>query len=125
MNNPKSPQNPPPPPEKKTIVEEGTELRGSITATCPIVVQGSVQGEIAGPSVEIRAGGRVTGKMTTGTLSSSGHIAGEVDVEVARLAGEVAPKTVIRATTLDVRLTHPTAKIELRFGTGGNGRPLS
>jgi cytoskeletal protein CcmA (bactofilin family) len=120
MNNPKSATA-----EKKTIVEEGTDLRGSINASCPVVVQGTVQGEVTGPSVEISATGQVSGKTTTGTLTSNGRVAGEVDVDVARLAGEVAPKTVIRASTLDVKLTHPTGKIELRFGPSGGGRSLS
>ena len=116
MNNPKSPS---PTAEKKTIVEEGTELRGSINATCPVVVQGSVHGEVSSPSVEISTTGRIAGKTTTGTLTSNGHVAGEIDVDHARLAGTVAPKTVIRASTLDVKLAHPTGKIELRFGPGG------
>jgi cytoskeletal protein CcmA (bactofilin family) len=122
MNNPKSATL-----EKKTIVEEGTELRGSINASCPVVVQGTVQGEVTGPSVEISATGRVSGQTTSGTLNSNGHVAGEVDVDVARLAGEVAPTTVVRASSLDLKLTHPTGKFELRFvtPTPGKGRSFS
>lgn len=122
MNNPKPPA---PAAEKKTIVEEGTELRGSMTATCPIVVQGSVEGEVTGPSIEVSATGKIAGKTTTGTLSSKGRIAGEIDVDVAQLSGTVAPKTVVKAATLDLKLSHPTGKFELRFGPGGGGRPLS
>jgi cytoskeletal protein CcmA (bactofilin family) len=120
MNNPKSPTL-----EKKTVIEEGTELRGSIVATCPIVVQGTVEGEVTGPSVEISATGRVAGQTKTDTLSSNGHVAGQVDVDVARLSGEVAPKTVIRASTLNMKLTHPSGKIELRFEPSGKGWSVS
>jgi hypothetical protein len=74
---------------------------------------------VAAPSVEIGATGRVAGHMKTGALTSSGHIAGEVDVDVARLSGEVASNTIVRASTLDVKLSHPSGKIELRFGSGG------
>jgi cytoskeletal protein CcmA (bactofilin family) len=118
MNNPK---NPPPVPEKRTIVEEGTELKGSITSTCPIVVQGSIDGEVAGPSVEVSATGTIAGKITTGTLNSKGRIAGELDVDVAQLSGTVANKTVVRAATLDLKISNPNGKVELKFTTGRGG----
>src|SRR5262245_20200099 len=91
--------------EKKTIVQDGTDLKGSITSSCPIVVQGSIEGEVAGPSIEVSATGRIAGKTTTGTLSSSGRVAGEIDVDVALLSGTVAHQTVVRATSLDLKLS--------------------
>jgi cytoskeletal protein CcmA (bactofilin family) len=118
MNNPK---NPSPTTEKRTIVEEGTDLKGSISSTCPIVVQGSIDGEVAGPSVEVSATGRIAGKITTGILNSKGRIAGELDVDVAQLSGTVANKTVVRAATLDLKITNPNGKVELKFTTGRGG----
>src|SRR5438105_10798298 len=35
--------------EKKTLVEEGTELKGSISSKCPIVVRGKIDGEVQAP----------------------------------------------------------------------------
>src|SRR5690349_10484054 len=117
MNNPKSP---PPVPtasatlEKKTIVEEGTALKGSITSTCAVLVQGTIAGEVTGPSIEVSATGSVEGKITTSNLTSRGKVAGELDVESARLSGTVAPKSIVRASKLDVKLAATDGKIELR-----------
>src|SRR5262249_42784513 len=80
MNNPKTPAASSTTPEKRTIVEEGTALKGSITSTCPILVQGSIEGEVVGPSLDGSATGNVSGKVTTGTLNCKGRIAGELDV---------------------------------------------
>jgi len=118
MNNPKNPSGTA---EKRTIVEEGTELKGSITSTCPIVVQGSIDGEVSGPSVEVSATGTIAGRIKTGTLTSKGRIAGELDVDVAQLSGTVANKTVVRAGTLDLKITNPNGKVELKFTTGRGG----
>ena len=30
--------------EKRTLVEEGTELKGSLTSTCPVLVRGRMTG---------------------------------------------------------------------------------
>jgi cytoskeletal protein CcmA (bactofilin family) len=124
MNNPKNP--PPPAPsatlEKKTIVEEGTALKGAITSTCAVLVQGTISGEVTGPSIEVSATGSVEGKITTSNLSSRGKIAGELDVESAKLSGTIAPKSVVRASKLDVKLAATSGKIELRFGKGNDER---
>ena len=41
------------PETKKTLIEEGTAFKGTLTSTCPIVVMGRVEGEMTGPSVEV------------------------------------------------------------------------
>jgi cytoskeletal protein CcmA (bactofilin family) len=106
--------------EKRTLVDEGTGFKGTMTSTCPIVVRGSIEGEISGPSVTVSSTGAVSGKIATGTLKSEGKISGEFDVETAEVAGAVANKTVVRASTLDVKLTVPTGKMELTFGPAGS-----
>ena len=42
---------------KRTLIEDGTELKGTLTSTCPIVVMGRVDGEMTGPSVEVTESG--------------------------------------------------------------------
>ena len=106
---------------KRTLVEEGTRFKGSLSSTCPIHVQGSVEGDVDGPAVTVSATGAVSGKIATGSLKSDGKIAGEFDVETAQLAGSVANNTVIRANALDVKLTVATGKLQLTFGPAGAG----
>jgi cytoskeletal protein CcmA (bactofilin family) len=125
MNDPKAP--PPAPGSsptivKRTLVEDGTHFKGSLTSTCPIVVQGSIEGNVEGPSLTVSATGSVSGTITTGDLKSAGRIAGEFDVDTAQLAGSVASDTVIRAASLDVKLAVETGKLQLTFGAGGTKR---
>ena len=118
MNDPKSPST-----DKRTIVEEGTHFKGSLTSTCPIVVQGAIEGEVEGPSLTVSRTGAVSGKIVAGTLQSAGKISGDFDVETARVEGSVDSNTVIRANSLDVKLTAPNGKLELMFGqASGRGR---
>lgn len=46
MNLPKKPSPNDAATTKRTLVEEGTRFKGSLTSTCPIVVQGSVEGDV-------------------------------------------------------------------------------
>lgn len=107
--------------EKRTLVEEGTKFKGSLTSTCAIVVQGTIEGDVEGPSVSVSSTGAVSGKISAGALTSAGRIAGDFDVDTARLEGSVENNTVIRANALDVKLTAPTGKLQLTFGQAGNG----
>jgi cytoskeletal protein CcmA (bactofilin family) len=109
---------------KRTLVEEGTSFKGSMVSTCPILVQGTIEGDIEGPAVTVSATGAVSGKVATGALKSDGTISGDFDVETAQLAGTVEKNTVIRASSLDVKLTVPSGKVQLTFGPAkaGNGR---
>jgi cytoskeletal protein CcmA (bactofilin family) len=34
---------------KRTLIDEGTELKGSVKSSCPVVVMGRVEGDISGP----------------------------------------------------------------------------
>ena len=107
---------------KRTLVEDGTKFKGSLTSTCPIVVQGSIEGNVEGPSLTVSATGAVSGTITTGDLTSAGRIAGEFDVETAKLAGSVANDTVIRAASLDLALAVESGKLQLTFGPGTGKR---
>jgi cytoskeletal protein CcmA (bactofilin family) len=116
MNQPKKPMLIEATTRKQTLVEEGTRFKGSMSSTCPIVVQGSIEGDVDGPAVTVSATGVVSGKTSTSVLKSEGTIAGTFEVDTAEIAGTVAKDTVLRASTLDLKLTVGTGKIQLAFG---------
>jgi cytoskeletal protein CcmA (bactofilin family) len=131
MNNPKKPPQSNPTPltrtvaeertfaeEKRTLVEEGTRFKGSLTSQCPIVVHGSIEGDVNGTAISVSATGSISGKISAGAFKSEGKIGGEFDVETAELAGSVEKNTVIRATSLNLKLTAPDGKLQLAFGGG-------
>ncbi len=90
--------------EKHTVVEAGTQIRGSISSSCPVVVRGAVEGEISSPALTISATGSISGKGSLGSLVSDGRLAGQFEAETVRLAGSVESGTVIRAKSIDVKL---------------------
>ena len=101
---------------KKTLIEEGTEFKGTLTSTCAIVVMGRVEGELKGPSVEVTETGVLSGKAKVTELRSRGELSGEFDAEVVELSGRVRDKTVIRAKSLEVSLQRAEGGIEMVFG---------
>jgi cytoskeletal protein CcmA (bactofilin family) len=103
--------------QKRTLIEDGTRFKGSLSSTCPIVVQGSVEGDVDGPALTVSTTGSVSGVVVTGMLKSDGRIAGDFDVETAQLAGTVEKDTVIKANSLDLKLAVTTGKAQLTFGS--------
>lgn len=101
---------------KKTLIEEGTELKGTLTSTCAIVVQGRVEGDLTGPSVEVTESGVLSGKAKVTELRSRGELAGEFDAQLVELSGRVRDKTIIRAESLEVSLRRSEGRIEMVFG---------
>ena len=104
------------PSEKRTLVEEGTEFKGSMKSSCPIVVMGKVEGDVAGPSIHVTASGVVAGVVKVTELRSDGEVAGEVNADTVTLAGRVRENTVIRARTLEVSLSRSSGQMEVVFG---------
>ena len=102
--------------EKRTLVEEGTTFKGSLSSTCPIFVKGGVEGDIQAPALTVAASGTVSGKVKAGELKSEGSLAGEFDVEKVQLSGTVKDNTVIRAKSLEVKLTTSGSKMQVIFG---------
>ncbi|NUP08511.1 MAG: polymer-forming cytoskeletal protein [Polyangiaceae bacterium] len=88
-----------------TVVEEGTEFRGAVVSSCAVIVKGKVAGELSSPALTVAPSGAVSGKIKVGTLASQGEISGEFDAEHAHLSGRVSDGTMVRARTLDVKLT--------------------
>jgi cytoskeletal protein CcmA (bactofilin family) len=101
---------------KRTLIEDGTELRGTLTSSCPIVVMGRVEGDLSGPSVEVTETGILSGKAKVTELHSRGELAGEFDAEMVQLSGRVRDKTRIRAQSLEVRLRRDEGRMEMVFG---------
>jgi len=102
--------------EKRTLVEEGTELKGSLTSTCPVLVRGRVEGEVTAPALTVSPSGSVSGRAKVGELQAEGELSGEFDADVVQLSGKVQDRTVIRAKTLSVQLTAESGKLQVVFG---------
>ncbi len=102
--------------EKKTLVEEGTELKGSISSKCPIVVRGKVDGEVSAPALMVSDTGAVHGTVKVQQMTSQGEISGEFDADSIQLSGTVKDNTIIRAKTLEVKITSATNKMQVVFG---------
>jgi cytoskeletal protein CcmA (bactofilin family) len=101
---------------KKTLIEEGTEVKGTLSSTSAIVVMGRVEGELTGPSVEVTGTGVVSGKAKVTELRSRGELSGEFDADLVELSGKVRDKTLIRAKSLEVSLQRTEGKVEVVFG---------
>jgi cytoskeletal protein CcmA (bactofilin family) len=100
---------------KHTLIEEGTELKGSVSSKCPIVVVGRIDGDVTGPMIHVSASGVVSGKVNVKELHSEGELAGEVEAETVQIAGTVRDKTRIRARSLQVTLATKKG-MEVVFG---------
>lgn len=87
-----------------TVVEEGTVFQGSMSSTCPMVIKGRIDGDVSGPALTVMPTGVVTGRVRVGALVSQGEIGGEVQAEHVQLAGRVAERTVLRASSLELKL---------------------
>jgi cytoskeletal protein CcmA (bactofilin family) len=101
---------------KQTIVEEGTEFKGTLTSTCPVVVRGRIEGEIETPSLTVSEKGSVHGRARVGSIRSLGELAGEFDADTVELAGRVKDNTIIRAKSLEVKLATEDTKMQIMFG---------
>jgi cytoskeletal protein CcmA (bactofilin family) len=104
------------PAAKQTLIEDDTEFKGKLSSKCPVVVKGSVDGEIAGPSLHVSSTGSVTGHVKVTELRSEGTIGGEFDAENIHLAGTVKSNTVIRARSLEVKLAPQNGRLQVTFG---------
>jgi cytoskeletal protein CcmA (bactofilin family) len=102
--------------EKKTLVEEGTQFKGSLSSNCPIVVRGRIEGDVSAPSLTISSTGAVHGKVKVEELRSQGELAGEFDADVVQLSGSVKNNTMIRAKSLEVKLAPANGKLQVVFG---------
>jgi cytoskeletal protein CcmA (bactofilin family) len=102
---------------RKTLVEEGTQFKGSLSSDCPIEVKGRIEGDLTAPALAVSASGAVHGKVKVGQIQSSGELAGEFDADTVQLSGVVKDNTVIRAKSLEVKLEPANGgKMQVIFG---------
>jgi cytoskeletal protein CcmA (bactofilin family) len=87
---------------KKTVIEDGTAFKGTLSASGPIVARGHLDGEVSGPALEVTETGVVAGKVKVGELRSRGELAGRFEAEDVILAGTVRDDTLIVARTVEV-----------------------
>ena len=102
--------------DRKTLVEEGTQFKGSLSSNCPIEVKGRIEGDVTAPALSVAVGGAVHGKVKVGEIRSQGELAGEFDADIVQLSGTVKDNTVIRAKSLEVKLSSPSSKMQVIFG---------
>jgi cytoskeletal protein CcmA (bactofilin family) len=103
-------------PTKHTIVEEGSSFKGTLTSSCPIHVHGRIEGEVETPALTVSATGAVHGRAKVGEVRSQGELSGEFDADSVELAGTVRDNTVIRARSLEVKLSSTRGKLQVIFG---------
>jgi cytoskeletal protein CcmA (bactofilin family) len=102
---------------KQTLVEEGTELTGTLRSTCPVVVNGTIDGEFVAPQLTVTQKGAVLGTIKVDKLQSDGTLSGNIEASDVYLAGVVKPSTVIKARTMEVKLGAGSGKkLEVMFG---------
>jgi cytoskeletal protein CcmA (bactofilin family) len=102
--------------DKQTFVEEGTEFKGTMTSSCPVAVRGTLDGDIKAPQLTITETGTVVGNVEAASIRSEGVLAGKVDAEDIFLSGKVRDNTVIRAKSLEVKISQEKSKLEVTFG---------
>lgn len=102
--------------DKQTLIEQGTEFKGTMKSTCPVVVNGRVEGELSAPELDITPSGVVRGNIKAERLSSRGTLSGNVDAGDLFLSGSIGSKTVIKAKNLEVKLVPEQGRMELTIG---------
>jgi cytoskeletal protein CcmA (bactofilin family) len=90
--------------DRRTSIDDGTRFKGTISSQHPVVVMGTVEGEVTAPALEVTETGVVAGRLRVTELRSRGEIAGEIDADEMQLAGRIRDKTVLRAKLLEVHL---------------------
>ena len=101
---------------RKTLVDEGTQFKGSLSSDCPIEVKGRIEGDVAAPSLVVSTTGAMRGRVKVGELRSEGEIAGEFDADTVKLSGTVKNNTVIRAKSLEVKPSPVDGTMQVVFG---------
>jgi cytoskeletal protein CcmA (bactofilin family) len=101
---------------KQTVVEDGTEVEGTIRSKCPVKVSGIVKGDVATPSLLVTSSGSVKGQVKVAELKSEGEIAGQIEADNVQLSGRVSDQTSIKATTIEVKLAQQDGKLQVTFG---------
>lgn len=100
---------------RRTMVEQGTKLNGALSSSCPIEVNGTVEGDLDAPALHVNPGGVVHGRVKVDEIQSQGELSGEFDARRVSLSGTVRHNTVIRAQSLDLKLNPHKGKLQVSF----------
>lgn len=103
------------PSDKQTVIEQGSEFKGSLNSSCPVDVRGSIDGDVSTPALTVGITGKVRGSAKVGSLRSQGEVAGTIEAETVELAGTVRDETLVKARTLDVKLASPESPAHVVF----------
>jgi cytoskeletal protein CcmA (bactofilin family) len=101
---------------RQTVVEDGTEFKGTLKSTCPVVINGCVDGDLDAPEITVTRSGSVAGSLRATKLRAQGTLSGKVDASDVFLSGVVRSNTAIKAKRLEVKLGSDQAQIEVTFG---------
>ena len=101
---------------KQTVVEEGTEFKGTIKSSCAVVINGTIDGDVDAPEVTITRSGSIAGAVKATKLRSQGTLSGKVEATDVFLSGVVRSNTAIKAKRLEAKLGSDSAQIEVTFG---------
>ena len=101
---------------KKTLIEDGTEIEGSINSVCDISLSGKVEGDLSAPALDVTESGSVAGRVEVKNLRSEGEISGDIRADSVELSGKVKDDTVIQAKTMEVKLDQPDSGLRVAFG---------
>lgn len=114
---------------KQTLIEEGTEFKGTLKSSCPVVINGTIDGEVDAPEITVARAGTVAGSLKATKVRSQGTLSGKVEATDVFLSGVVRSNTSIKAKRLEVKLGSEQAQIEVNFGECslevGDAEPLS
>jgi cytoskeletal protein CcmA (bactofilin family) len=101
---------------KHTVIENGTEIDGSVRSQCPVALSGKVDGQLEAPSLTVTASGSVRGRVKVRDLKSHGEVSGQIEAQSVELCGRVNDQTVIHAKTLEVKLADQNGGLQVTFG---------
>ena len=87
----------------KTIIAEDLKISGNLSGTADIDVAGHVDGDIAGASVDILAGGRVKGAVSAASAHLRGHLDGSVQATTLEIHSGAVCHADIVAEELETR----------------------
>ena len=102
--------------DKHTLIEQGTEFKGTMKSSCPVVVNGRIEGDLSAPELDVTTTGIVQGNIKAERWSSRGVLSGNVDAGDLFLSGSIGSKTVIKAKNLEVKLAPDQGRMELTIG---------
>jgi cytoskeletal protein CcmA (bactofilin family) len=100
----------------RTFVDEGTRFKGDFTSSCPIIVNGQIEGDVKAPSVTVTHSGALQGNVEAKTIACRGSVAGVLEADTIELSGTIARNTIVRAQRLKLNIESTSGRIELSFG---------